>query len=161
MTDPYIKGSVISQATGAGGAADIFLAEPVGPNNPLHTQSAAAGAVTDPAYPGSGNGTAIGLLKGLYALLTGNLQAVLQAGSAVIGKVSINHGTVGDTDAVVTGVVDSTGGICFPDRFNQTLAYNTDGTLATVSFTDGTNNWTQTMGYTSGLLTSVSRWVKS
>lgn len=56
---------------------------------------------------------------------------------------------------------DSAGGSINPNNFAQVLSYNTDGTLNTVVFTDGTNTWTQTMTYTSGNLTGISKWVKS
>lgn len=63
--------------------------------------------------------------------------------------------------AVESVVLDSSGKPVNPDNFAQVLTYNADGTLATVAFTDGTNTWTKTMGYTSGNLTSVSAWVKA
>ena len=46
-------------------------------------------------------------------------------------------------------------------HLQQTLAYNEDGTLHTITVTNGTNNWTQTIGYTNGKPTSFSAWVKS
>ena len=60
-----------------------------------------------------------------------------------------------------TGVVDSTGATFDPDSLAQTLTYNGDGTVATIAATEGTNTWTQTFGYTSGNLTSISKWVKA
>lgn len=62
---------------------------------------------------------------------------------------------------VTIGTIDSGGGSINPDDFAQTLTYNGDNTLATMSFTDGTNTWTQTFTYTTGNLTGVSKWVKS
>lgn len=58
-------------------------------------------------------------------------------------------------------VLDSAGVAINPDNYAQTLAYNGDGLLETVSFTDGVNTWTQTLTYTGGLLTGVSTWVRS
>jgi hypothetical protein len=58
-------------------------------------------------------------------------------------------------------VRDSTGGVINPDNYAQTLTYNGDGTVATISFTDGTNTWTQTFTYTSGKVSGISAWVKS
>lgn len=47
------------------------------------------------------------------------------------------------------------------DSLPQAITYNGDGTVNTIALTDGTSHWTQTMGYTTGNLTSVSAWVKS
>lgn len=61
------------------------------------------------------------------------------------------------------GGVD-TAGNGLPENFDnlpQTLTYNADGTLNTVSKTYGGHTWTQTFGYTSGNVTSISGWVKS
>lgn len=58
------------------------------------------------------------------------------------------------------GVTDSTGAAIYPDNYAHTLTYGADG-VATDAFTDGTNTWTQTFTYTSGNLTSISKWVKS
>lgn len=67
-----------------------------------------------------------------------------------------------ETLVVLAGaVVDSSASPINPDNYAHTLAYNTDGTLATDSFTDGTNTWTQTYSYTSGKLTGISVWVKA
>lgn len=46
------------------------------------------------------------------------------------------------------------------DDMPQTLAYNADGTLNTITATDGTRTWRQTMTYTAGKLTGISGWVK-
>ncbi|WP_289296256.1 hypothetical protein [uncultured Reyranella sp.] len=56
---------------------------------------------------------------------------------------------------------DSTGGAISPDRYPQTLTYNGDGTVNTVSFTDGTYTWTQTFTYTAGKVIGISAWVQS
>jgi hypothetical protein len=103
----------------------------------LHTDIATtlAGLVT----------TLNGYVDGLETLAA----APLAAGSAVIGKVEAG------------GVKDSAGDIIFPDDFAQTLTYNADGTVATISFTDTTNTWTQTFTYTTGKVTGISKWVKS
>lgn len=62
--------------------------------------------------------------------------------------------------AVVT-VADSTGANQIsPDSMPQTLTYNGDGTIATISVTNGTDTWVQTLTYTAGNLTGVSAWVK-
>jgi len=65
------------------------------------------------------------------------------------------------TTTVGTATVDSTGATIYPDNYAHILTYNGDSTLATDSFTDGVNTWTQTLSYTSGNLTSYSKWVKS
>lgn len=58
-------------------------------------------------------------------------------------------------------VLDSTGGRAYPDSYAHTLTRNGDGTIATDVFTDGVSTWTMTFGYTTGLVTSISRWVKT
>ena len=60
-----------------------------------------------------------------------------------------------------TIVVDSSGEPIVPDSYAQTITYNGDDTVNTISFTDGVNIWTQTFSYTSGLVTGISTWVKS
>lgn len=57
-------------------------------------------------------------------------------------------------------VTDSTGTPINPDAMAQVLAYNTDGTLATITATNSAGTWVQTLTYTSGKLTAVSAWVK-
>lgn len=47
-----------------------------------------------------------------------------------------------------------------PDDLPQTLAYNGDGTLNTISVTDGVSTWVQTYTYTAGKATGISAWVK-
>lgn len=59
------------------------------------------------------------------------------------------------------GQLDSTNALIFPDNFEQTITYNGDGTVNTISFTNGTNTWTQTMSYTTSRLTGISKWVRS
>lgn len=56
---------------------------------------------------------------------------------------------------------DSVGNWVQPDNYAQTFTYNADGTVATISFTDGSNTWTQTFTYSSGNVASVSKWVRS
>jgi hypothetical protein len=58
-------------------------------------------------------------------------------------------------------LIDNTGAVINPSSYPQTLSYNTDGTLASVSFTDGTRTWTQTNTWVNGALTAVSKWVRS
>lgn len=59
-------------------------------------------------------------------------------------------------------LLDDTGQTVCPDNYTQTLTYNAAGTIATVSFTDGTSTWTQTYGYdANGRVTSISNWVRS
>jgi YD repeat-containing protein len=59
------------------------------------------------------------------------------------------------------GYIGSDGIPVSPDSLTQTLNY-TSGNLTSVVATDGTNTWTQTLGYDgSNNLTSVSKWVRS
>jgi hypothetical protein len=47
-----------------------------------------------------------------------------------------------------------------PDEANDTLAYNSDGTLNTITRTLGPDTWVETYTYTNGQLTNISGWVK-
>lgn len=76
-------------------------------------------------------------------------------------KAVIDQSVPGMTNGVVKVAIDSMGGICLPDRYAQSLTYNGDGTVNTISFTDGTHTWTQTFTYTNGKVTGISAWVKS
>lgn len=52
----------------------------------------------------------------------------------------------------------------FFDRLQQTIAYNGDGTVNTItatgSFGGVTVTWVKTLSYSSGKLSGVSEWVK-
>lgn len=52
----------------------------------------------------------------------------------------------------------------FFDRMPQTITYNGDGTVNTITATATmgavVTTWVKTLGYTSGKVTSVSDWVK-
>lgn len=50
--------------------------------------------------------------------------------------------------------------IGFEDTSDQILAYNTDGTLNTITIQIGVNTFVQTYTYTNGLVTKISKWVK-
>lgn len=74
---------------------DTGLATAAGQASALTQQTAAAAALGTPAdvaWSGTGNATNIGALKALWVALTGNLRVVLQAGTAVIGKVGLQVG---------------------------------------------------------------------
>ena len=58
-------------------------------------------------------------------------------------------------------LLDDTGQAISPDNYTQAFTYNADGTVATVSFTDGSNTWTQTYTYSAGRVASISNWVRS
>jgi hypothetical protein len=47
-----------------------------------------------------------------------------------------------------------------PEIGNDTLAYNSDGTLNTITRVVGPDTWVDTCSYTNGVLTSMSGWVK-
>ena len=77
----------------------------------------------------------------------------------------------GAPEAVTAGVVASDNSIIFPDDLAQTLNYNGDGTLNYIEVTvpatvtpQGTTvpggTYRQTYGYTTGRVTSISRWTK-
>ena len=51
-------------------------------------------------------------------------------------------------------------GTAFSSSLPAVLAYNSDGTLKTITITDGTNTWVQTLTWTSGNLTATSAWVR-
>ena len=58
------------------------------------------------------------------------------------------------------GVLAANGDLIYPDLWQQTLTYNGDGTLAAVSVTDPESGgvYVQTLTYTTGNLTGISRW---
>ena len=60
------------------------------------------------------------------------------------------------------GIMAANGDLIYPDLWEQTLTYNGDGTLATISATspEGGAVYRQTMTYTDGNMTGISRWVK-
>lgn len=57
-----------------------------------------------------------------------------------------------------TCIVASDGALLNPDNYPSTLSYNTDGTLAYVQFVANGKTYRQTLGYTDGVLTSVTAW---
>ena len=64
-------------------------------------------------------------------------------------------------EPALTVVADSRGDAITPDSMAQTLGYDGSGNLTTVTVTDGTSTWVQTLTYTGSNLTGVSTWVKS
>jgi hypothetical protein len=56
--------------------------------------------------------------------------------------------------------LNDTNGRPVPEIGNDTLAYNADGTLATITRTVGADTWVETYTYTNGVLTNMSGWVK-
>lgn len=60
----------------------------------------------------------------------------------------------------LTDNYDAKGNFLPPDTLPQVLGY-TGSNLTTITVTDGTNTWVQTMTYNgSNQLTAVSKWVK-
>lgn len=57
-------------------------------------------------------------------------------------------------------MANDTQGRSVPEDGNDTIAYNSDGTINTITRTHGPDTWVQTYTYTSGSLTNVSGWVK-
>ena len=60
---------------------------------------------------------------------------------------------------VYAATVDSAGDAFSPDDCAHAYAYSA-GLLLTDTATNGTSTWVKTYGYTSGSLTSESKWVK-
>jgi len=60
---------------------------------------------------------------------------------------------------VYAATVDSAGAAFSPDDCAHAYAYSA-GLLLTDTATNGTSTWVKTYGYTSGSLTSESKWVK-
>jgi hypothetical protein len=56
-------------------------------------------------------------------------------------------------------VPDSTGEVFNPDACSHVYGF-TGGDLTTDTATDGVGTWVKTFGYTAGLLTSETKWVK-
>lgn len=77
-------------------------------------------------------------------------------------------GLNGTPDVDMKGELASDGAIIFPDACDQAFNWNGDGTLnyaqIVVPATPGTlytgGTYRQTFGYSTGVLASVSRWVK-
>ena len=67
-----------------------------------------------------------------------------------------NLAYTGDADVVL----DSSNKPVAIDSLAQTFAYDGSGNLITITSTDGISSWVQTLGYTAGKVTSISRWVK-
>lgn len=42
----------------------------------------------------------------------------------------------------------------------QSISYNPDGTVSSISATNGVGTWVQSFTYTSGRVSSISRWIK-
>ena len=59
----------------------------------------------------------------------------------------------------VMQVADSTGALFNPDACSHIYGF-TGGDLTTDTATDGVGTWVKTFGYTAGLLTSETKWVK-
>jgi hypothetical protein len=59
----------------------------------------------------------------------------------------------------VMQVADSTGALFNPDACSHVYGF-TGGDLTTDTATDGVGPWVKTFGYTAGLLTSETAWVK-
>lgn len=60
-----------------------------------------------------------------------------------------------------TALRDDQGNLIYPDNYTQSLTYDEDGLLTTISFTDGVTTWTQTFTYETGRLTGISVWARS
>lgn len=91
-----------------------------------------------------------------------NAKGPTYAGGRLVypGETVSSEVPVGYVDPPVNDTVDSEGNAIAPDSMAQTLGYNGAGKLATITATDGTNSWVQTLTYTAGRLSSVSQWVK-
>jgi hypothetical protein len=64
-------------------------------------------------------------------------------------------------EQVISGALDTEGHFFPLDSLQQTLTRDAGtGNVTKIVATNGTNTWTQTMTYTSGLLTNISGWVK-
>jgi hypothetical protein len=57
-------------------------------------------------------------------------------------------------------MANDTQGRFVPEDGNDTIAYNTDGTISTITRIVGSTTWIETYTYTSGKLTNISGWVK-
>lgn len=49
--------------------------------------------------------------------------------------------------------------VLFISALSQTLAYNADGTLASITVTNSGRTYKQSFSYTNGVVTSISNWV--
>lgn len=64
-----------------------------------------------------------------------------------------------EVESSVNGVVGSDGMVIPIDSLTQTLGY-TSGDLTSISVTYGGNTYVQTLTYSSGVLSTISGWVK-
>ncbi|KAF1041316.1 MAG: hypothetical protein GAK35_03406 [Herbaspirillum frisingense] len=46
------------------------------------------------------------------------------------------------------------------DQKSTIIAYNADGTVASITKTDGRLTWVKTFSYTNGQVTAISKWVQ-
>lgn len=89
------------------------------------------------------------------------------AGSAALSATVFDDGTgalkvvtpATPLPVITAGASDSTGIAFNPDSCAHTYAYSA-GLLVTDTATDGTTTWVKTLGYTAGVLTSESKWVR-
>lgn len=85
------------------------------------------------------------------------------ADQITLARLTVERASDGtETLVVIAGaVLDGSGNSINPDNYGHAFTYNADGTIATDSFTDGANTWTQTYTWTAGKLAGTSVWVKS
>lgn len=108
----------------------------------------ANGAPADAAWPGSGPGGIIAILKAIWA------KVGLQVGGSDVSAANPLFARV--------GVVDSTGAVIYPDSYaTSATTRDTAGNLLTMTITDGTTSWVQTITRdASGNLSAMSKWVR-
>lgn len=82
--------------------------------------------------------------------------------AAILAKIITSPATEATISSINnnTGVKASDGLVVHPDNVVQTLAYNLDSTLNTITITEGGFTYIQTMTYTAGKVTGISNWVK-
>lgn len=88
----------------------------------------------------------------------------------IFGRVAGTSGTETPVSVTTEGYVITSGsggsvvasdGVVLPlSSLASTITYNADNTINYVQVTYNTSNYRQTYGYTSGLITSISAWVK-
>lgn len=73
---------------------------------------------------------------------------------------AIDYNKLLSTGGYIGLIYDSAGQLISPDSMAKTVTSDSQGRVISVSVTDGTNTWVQTIAYPSSTVTTISQWVK-
>lgn len=94
----------------------------------------------------------------LLGLTSGSSAALLASGAAVRANslpVALATDSAPMPDALGSDAVP-----LFLESWPQTLAYNANGTIASITAINGAASWRKTFSYTTGTLSGISTWVR-